>query len=167
MLLQEVAALYVSVLPNLEASKARVKVALKSFVDANDNPSTSSNYSSREEDPVHVFLDMLPHARRDAMWTVLILRALKILSRKQPNRLRFGPNGLKAIVEAIISPLNNKVGPGRPGKGTGATQGRGLRGGGATTHAWPCPSAPPQRRPRNVCPPPCLARWLRRAPTCS
>ncbi|PNW87496.1 hypothetical protein CHLRE_02g143850v5 [Chlamydomonas reinhardtii] len=106
---QEVAALYVSVLPNLEASKARVKVALKSFVDANDNPSTSSNYSSREEDPVHVFLDMLPHARRDAMWTVLILRALKILSRKQPNRLRFGPNGLKAIVEAIISPLNNKV----------------------------------------------------------
>ncbi|KAG2441306.1 hypothetical protein HYH02_009899 [Chlamydomonas schloesseri] len=106
---QEVAALYVSVLPNLEASKARVKVALKSFVDANDNPSTSPNYSSKEEDPVQVFLEMLPHARRDAMWTVLILRALKILSRKQANRLRFGPHGLRAIVEAIISPLNNKI----------------------------------------------------------
>ncbi|PNH03586.1 Vacuolar protein 8 [Tetrabaena socialis] len=109
---QEVAELFVvSCSQSVESSKARIKMSLKSFVDANDNPSSSANYASTDEDPVHIFLDMLQHsaAQRDPMWLVLLLRALKILSRKQPNRLRFGPAGLRAVITVLANPLNNKV----------------------------------------------------------
>ncbi len=36
-------------------------------------------------------------------------QALKILSRKQPNRERFGPDGLRAVVGALANPLNNRI----------------------------------------------------------
>ncbi|EFJ44561.1 hypothetical protein VOLCADRAFT_95164 [Volvox carteri f. nagariensis] len=109
--MQDVANLFRSCLPSLETSKVRVKVALKSFVDANDNPSTSSNYTSSEEDPVEVYLDMLQHGvvRRDATWMLLLFRALKILSRKKENRIRFGPAGLRGVVSALVNPHNNRV----------------------------------------------------------
>lgn len=98
-------------MPSLETSKARVKVALKSFVESNDNPSTSSNYTSIEDDPLEVYLDMLQNGvvRRDATWLLLLFRALKILSRKQDNRLRFGTWGLRAVVSALVNPLNNRI----------------------------------------------------------
>ncbi|GLC41505.1 hypothetical protein PLESTM_001203200 [Pleodorina starrii] len=54
---------------------------------------------------------MLQHGvvRRDAMWMLLLFRALKILSRKQQNRLKFGAAGLRAVVSALVNPINNRV----------------------------------------------------------
>ncbi|KXZ50315.1 hypothetical protein GPECTOR_17g954 [Gonium pectorale] len=108
---QEVADLYKSCLTTLESSKARIKVALRSFVDANDNPSTSSNYSSTEPDPIKVFVAMLENSvvQQDSSWMLLLLRALKILSRKRPNRLAFGSAGLRAIAAALVDPVSNKI----------------------------------------------------------
>lgn len=110
---QEVAAIYNGCKRSLDASaKARVKLALKSFVDANDNPATSPNFGSAADDPVDVFIDMLQQQSMhgDANWVLWLLKSLKILSRKQPNRLLLGgAGGLHAVLVVLALPLPTKV----------------------------------------------------------
>ena len=103
--------MYSSCKRSLESSKARVKLALKSFVDANENPATSPNYSCADEDPLPAFIDMLQQKalHADSNWVLWLLKSLKILSRKQPNRLLFGPEGLQAVLRVLSAPLSTKI----------------------------------------------------------
>uniref|UniRef100_A0A7S0UYJ1 Armadillo repeat-containing protein 8 n=1 Tax=Polytomella parva TaxID=51329 RepID=A0A7S0UYJ1_9CHLO len=93
-------------------SKNRIKLALKSFVDANENVGSSANYHSNLPDPQSLMISILDDSvvRNDALFTLLCLKTLKIFSRKQLNRGSITESDILGILAVISPPLNDRIG---------------------------------------------------------
>jgi hypothetical protein len=76
-----------------------VQMALKSFVDANEDPGESPNYFSSADDPVDAFLDMLPAAAGDAMFLGMLLKALKVCD--EPAQVALRAPGTDSVLAAV------------------------------------------------------------------
>uniref|UniRef100_A0A7R9VV28 Armadillo repeat-containing protein 8 n=1 Tax=Chlamydomonas euryale TaxID=1486919 RepID=A0A7R9VV28_9CHLO len=84
---------------------------LRRFVAPNEDPNTSDNLRSEEPDPVAPFVDLLlsPGLEDDEAVVLLLLKVLKILSRKASNRLALGADGVRALLAHLSSPLSQPV----------------------------------------------------------
>ncbi|GAX84906.1 hypothetical protein CEUSTIGMA_g12327.t1 [Chlamydomonas eustigma] len=84
---------------------------LRAFVQPNENPNLSSNFNIPGADPVHVFIEILLQrsVQKDAEAVHLLLRSLKILSRKQDNRCIIGADGIMAVLLSLSPPLTPKI----------------------------------------------------------
>lgn len=74
--------------------------SLSNFVAANDNPATSPHLKATTPDRVEALVGLLgrPEVQRSSDATILALKALKILARRQDNRLRCGGHALQALL---------------------------------------------------------------------
>ncbi|KAG1667363.1 hypothetical protein FOA52_001423 [Chlamydomonas sp. UWO 241] len=84
---------------------------LRSFVEPNEDPNRSANFRAASRDPVAPFADLLlhPSVQGDAVAVLLLLKVLKILSRKADNRAVVGPDGIRAVLVNLAPPLNPQV----------------------------------------------------------
>lgn len=84
---------------------------LELFIEANENPNRSHNFKSSEPDPLECFIRILndPKIDGNAGLVLSTLKALKILSRKQENRLKFGIAGIRAILFHLNPAKTNAI----------------------------------------------------------
>jgi len=95
--------------------RASFLVVLRSFLEANSDPSSSKNFLSHEPDRIETLLKLLnePALDTDEELCHGLLQAIKILSRKQVNRSRVGQIGIRSILSRLtgsqISSLSARV----------------------------------------------------------
>eukprot|EP00192_Tetraselmis_astigmatica_P015349 CAMPEP_0117661008 /NCGR_PEP_ID=MMETSP0804-20121206/7308_1 /TAXON_ID=1074897 /ORGANISM="Tetraselmis astigmatica, Strain CCMP880" /LENGTH=163 /DNA_ID=CAMNT_0005467847 /DNA_START=567 /DNA_END=1055 /DNA_ORIENTATION=+ len=92
-------------------SRAEFLAALQSFVTANAVPSSSPNYLSPDPDRIEVVLKLLtePALDRDEEVCHALLQVVKVLSRKQTNRVRVGQIGIRAVLSRLEMPLSARI----------------------------------------------------------
>lgn len=82
---------------------ATLLVTLGAFVDQNEDPSTSSNLECEAADDLQPLIHLLsePSVEDNETLLLLVLKSLKILSRKFENRIDFGKAGCEATVRIL------------------------------------------------------------------
>ncbi|KAL0020936.1 hypothetical protein WJX79_001651 [Trebouxia sp. C0005] len=81
----------------LTEDKALFQQSLAAFIRCNENPSTSPNFKSKVPDLPGPLLQLLQHAaaKTDQTLVLLLLKVLKILSRRKDNRTQIGKQGIQ------------------------------------------------------------------------
>jgi hypothetical protein len=84
---------------------------LDAFVEQNEDPSASPNLQSAHTDDLGPIVSVLqdPQAEENEPLLLLLLKALKILSRKYENRLDFGQAGCEGTVKVLKRVPNPQV----------------------------------------------------------
>jgi hypothetical protein len=84
---------------------------LEAFVAANDDPARSANFANRMPDDVEPLARVLddPGLERFPALALLVLRALKILSRKAENRRRVLPATVRAVTQRLTTPPSAEI----------------------------------------------------------
>lgn len=103
----------------VERNLPTLTLALQLFVEANEDPSSSPNFcAGPDSDPVEPLLELLQlvtapgRSNNDAscnMLSLLVLKSLKILSRKQQNRERLGGQALPMLLRMVAPPEGVRV----------------------------------------------------------
>ena len=88
-----------------------VFTTLRDFVTANEDPRVSPNYRDERLDEMEGLFKLMatPECVADEEVSLYALKVLKILSRKQENRLAFGRRGLNAVLRLLINPSSSRV----------------------------------------------------------
>ncbi|DBB09436.1 TPA: hypothetical protein ACH3X3_008004 [Trebouxia sp. C0006] len=89
----------------LTEDKALFQQSLAAFIRCNENPSTSPNFKSKVPDLPGPLLQLLEHAaaKTDQTLVLLLLKVLKILSRRRDNRVQIGKQGIQTVFKHLSS----------------------------------------------------------------
>ncbi|KAK9824307.1 hypothetical protein WJX72_009322 [[Myrmecia] bisecta] len=95
----------------LSSSRTGFQQLLEGFVTANEDPATSTNFNNGLDDYVDCITNILTAIppESDEATVLVLLKVLKIISRKQTNRQRIGEHGIYAVLKHLRRPANPKV----------------------------------------------------------
>mmetsp|Transcript_734 Transcript_734/g.2482 ORF Transcript_734/g.2482 Transcript_734/m.2482 type:complete len:337 (+) Transcript_734:876-1886(+) len=84
---------------------------LREFIEDNEDPSVSPNFRSDVTDNLDAIVKLLkdPETENSDALILCLLKVMKILSRKQDNRLAMGRIGIHAILRHLHAPKNPKI----------------------------------------------------------
>ncbi|KAL3148954.1 hypothetical protein ABBQ32_001812 [Trebouxia sp. C0010 RCD-2024] len=95
----------------VKEDRALFQQSLAAFITANEDPTTSPNFKSKVTDlpgPLFQLLEQTsPHRDQDLI--LLLLKVLKILSRRKDNRLQIGRQGIQSVFQHLSSIVSKPI----------------------------------------------------------